>query len=101
MCLRVADETTGNKDMHGSAARLQAAIGRACVLPACLSPPRLNTTTPEPQNACWSLFRGERRFEQLAGFVVHLQTIGTTLSREAGFPVQSLLAVRPFPTSVR
>jgi hypothetical protein len=41
MCLRVADETTGNKDMHGSAARLQAAIGRACVLPACLSPPRL------------------------------------------------------------
>ena len=41
MCRRVADETTGNKDMHGSAGRLRV-IGRACMLPACLSPPRLS-----------------------------------------------------------
>ncbi|KAI4719596.1 hypothetical protein E4T48_04060 [Aureobasidium sp. EXF-10727] len=81
MCVRVADETTGNKDMHGCCGspagdwlRLHASR---------LSLPATADTTTESRNAWWSLFGGSR-FEQLAGFVVHLQTIGTTGAAEPG-----------------
>jgi hypothetical protein len=106
MCWRVADETTRNKDMHGSAAHLRAAIGRACVLPACPSPPRLSRSwvhhavqppwKVEPQCLLVSVWGGgDVGLDNWPVSWFISRPLGTTRSRRAGFPGQSLLDCKP------
>ncbi|KAI5245402.1 hypothetical protein E4T42_06744 [Aureobasidium subglaciale] len=69
-------------------------IGCACMLPACLYPPQLSRSwachAVQPARAAMlGHCLGGVGFQQLAGFVVHLQITSTTWSRRAGLSTKA------------